>query len=88
MSADEACAHPWITKHRTKHSTLTPATVAAAAAQEEVEPVAQAQAMSERQGSGTENGAAGATTTAASERAAALDPGLVRRLRKFAVRGR
>ncbi|CAM9138878.1 unnamed protein product [Ectocarpus sp. 12 AP-2014] len=76
MSADEACAHPWMTKPRHK--------------QNGVEPVAQAQAMSERQeegksGEGAEVVAAAPPTT---ESSAALDPELVRRLRNFADYGK
>lgn len=72
MSADEACAHPWMTKPRRK--------------QNGVEPVAQAQAMSERQeeGKGGE-GASAAAAPPTTESSAALDPELVRRLRNFAV---
>lgn len=74
MSADEACAHPWITKHRPRQRM-------ASASKDGVEPVAHAQAMTERQAGGDEGGAA-----AADEQSTPLDPELVRRLRNFAVR--
>lgn len=71
MSADDACAHPWITKHRQK---ITPAAGGGG------EPVAQA--MASRGGQDT-----GAPSLALKEEEESnpLDPELVRRLRKFAV---
>lgn len=74
MSAEEACAHPWIAKHRPRQTT---------ASKEGVAPVAQAQAMTERQAGGE---AGGEGEGAADERSTPLDPKLVRRLRNFAVR--
>lgn len=71
MSADEACAHPWMTKPRQRQN---------GSSVEGVEPVSQAQAMSERQEAGK-----GGEGAAAAESSAALDPELVRRLRNFAV---
>lgn len=70
MSADEACAHPWITKHRPRQSLSAPP-------KDKDGPgsVPQAQAMTER---GGEEGA--------EEQSTPLDPKLVRRLTKFAVR--
>lgn len=73
MSADEACAHPWITKHRARQSSSK-------APKGGVEPVAQAQCMTDRQAG--DDGGGGAQ---ADEQSASLDPELVRRLRNFAV---
>lgn len=75
MSAEEACAHPWITKPRPKP--LPPSTGG-------VEPVAKAEEMMERQ---VEAGSTGAPAAAAAgDQSTALDPDVVRRLRRFAVR--
>ncbi|CAN0213342.1 unnamed protein product, partial [Ectocarpus fasciculatus] len=79
MSADEACAHPWMTKPRQRQN---------GSSVDGVEPVSQAQAMSERQEAekGGEGAAAAALPT--TEPSAALDPELVRRLRNFADYGK
>lgn len=77
MSANEACAHPWITKHRPRHSAAPPKD------KDGLEPaVPKAQEMTERG-----EGKAAEAEEEEEGQSTPLDPKLVRRLRNFAVRG-